>query len=46
MTFLPQGNPVFTYRYQKSGLVETKAEELLNYTEAILADMQRLLKGQ
>ena len=45
LKFLPQGNPVFTYRYQNSSLVEKKAEELLNYAQQLLEDMQRLLRG-
>lgn len=45
LKFLPQGNPVFTYRYKKSSLVEKKTEELLNLTEMVLADMKKYLRG-
>ena len=44
LKFLPQGNPVFTYHYKKSSLVEKKAEELLEFSETVLSDMQRFLR--
>ncbi len=44
LKFMPQGNPVFTYRYKKSTLVERKAEELLEYAEMVLNDMQKFLR--
>ncbi len=43
MKFLPQGDPIFTFCYRKSSLVEKKAEELLAYVEAVLTDMQKYL---
>ncbi|MDO4332012.1 MAG: transcription-repair coupling factor [Eubacteriales bacterium] len=44
LKFLPQGNPVFTYRYPKSSLVEQKAEELLTFSEKVLNDMKKYLR--
>ncbi len=43
LSFTAYGNPYFTYKYKKTGLVETDAELLLDRTEALLKDMQTLL---
>lgn len=43
LKFLPQGNPVFTYTYKKSNVIEKNAEQLLELTEGLIADMKRLL---
>ncbi len=43
LSFTAYGNPFFTYKYKKTGLVETDAELLLNVTEELLLSMQMLL---
>ncbi len=42
LSFTAYGNPFFTYKYKKTGLVETDAELLLTKTEELLEQMQRL----
>ncbi len=44
LSFTAYGTPFFTYRYRKTGLVETDAELLLNRTEALLEEMNCLLR--
>ena len=39
MTFTAYGNPYFTYKYKKTGLLETDAQLLLDKTEEILIAM-------
>ncbi len=43
LAFTAYGNPFFTYKYKKTGLVETDAELLLNMTEELLGEMKELL---
>ena len=43
LSFTAYGNPFFTYRYYKCGVVEKDAENLLSTTEKLLQDMQELL---
>ena len=43
MSFTAYGNPYLTYKYKKTGLVETDAELLLGKTKEILAVMKQLL---
>ena len=43
LAFTAYGNPFFTYKYKKTGLVETDAELLLDRTEKLLEDMRELL---
>ena len=43
LTFTAYGNPFFTYKYKKTGLVETDAELLLDMTEKLLEEMKGLL---
>ncbi len=43
LAFTAYGNPFFTYKYKKTGLVETDAELLLNKTEELLQEMKGLL---
>ena len=40
LSFTAYGNPFFTYRYYKSGVVEKDAEMLLTTTENLLKDMK------
>ena len=42
LAFTAYGNPFFTYKYKKTGLVETDAELLLDMTEQLLAEMREL----
>ena len=42
LTFTAYGNPFFTYKYKKTGLVETDSELLLNMTEKLLKEMGEL----
>lgn len=42
LSFTAYGTPSFTYRYKKTGLVETDAELLLGKTEELLEDMGTL----
>ncbi|MCM1058015.1 MAG: transcription-repair coupling factor [Firmicutes bacterium] len=44
LTFTAYGTPFFTYKYKKTGLVETDAELLLGRTEELLRDMEVLLQ--
>ena len=47
LSFTAYGNPFFTYKYKKTGLIETDAELLLNKTEDLLREMESLLeKGE
>ena len=46
MSFTAYGNPYFTYRYKKTGLVETDERLLLDKTEEILNKMSELLSGK
>ena len=41
--FTAYGIPFFTYKYKKTGLVETDAEFLLGKTEELLGEMETLL---
>lgn len=43
LAFTAYGNPFFTYKYKKTGLVETDAELLLSMTEELLGKMAELL---
>ena len=43
MTFSAKGIPTFTYRYQKTGLVEKDADLLLQLVEDLLRQMQFVL---
>ena len=43
LTFTAYGNPFFTYRYYKSGVMEKDAENLLSTTEQLLQDMREIL---
>ncbi len=42
LSFTAYGNPFFTYKYKKTGLVETDAELLMTKTEELLERMQVL----
>lgn len=43
LAFTAYGNPFFTYKYKKTGLIETDEELLLDRTEKLLTDMRELL---
>ena len=43
VSFTAYGIPFFTYRYEKTGLLEKDAELLLHMTEELLEDMKKLL---
>jgi len=43
LAFTAYGNPFFTYKYKKTGLVETDAELLLDRTEELLKDFEGVL---
>ncbi len=43
LAFTAYGNPFFTYKYRKTGLVETDGELLLEKTEELLKEMEALL---
>lgn len=43
LTFTAYGNPFFTYKYKKTGLVETDAELLLSKTEELLEEFKGVL---
>lgn len=43
LAFTAYGTPFFTYKYEKTGLVETDAELLLNKAEELLEGMEILL---
>ena len=42
LAFTAYGNPFFTYKYKKTGLVEKDAELLLDMSEKLLKDMEKL----
>lgn len=44
LAFTAYGNPFFTYKYRKTGLVEKDAELLLSMTEQLLEEMKALLR--
>ncbi len=44
LSFTVYGNPFFTYKYKKTGLVEKDAELLLDKTQEILTAMSELLR--
>ena len=44
LSFTAYGNPYFTYKYRKTGLVETDAELLLEKTESLLKQMSNFLR--
>ena len=46
LAFTAYGTPFFTYKYKKTGLVETDAELLLGKTEELLGEMRKLLTAQ
>lgn len=46
LLFTAYGNPFFTYKYRKTGLVEKDAELILTDTEQLLADMRACLKSE
>ena len=43
LAFTAYGTPFFTYKYKKTGLIETDAELLLGKTEELLKEMELLL---
>ena len=43
LSFTAYGNPFFTYKYKKTGLVETDAELLMGKTEELLEEMKELV---
>ncbi|MBQ8822590.1 MAG: transcription-repair coupling factor [Lachnospiraceae bacterium] len=43
LTFTAYGNPFFTYKYRKVGIIEKDGELLLESTEKLLEDMKMLL---
>ncbi len=45
LLFTAYGNPFFTYKYQKTGLVEKDAELILTDTEQLLEEMAMLLES-
>jgi len=44
LSFTAYGNPYFTYKYRRTGLVEKDAELLLDKTEELLGEMEVLLE--
>ncbi len=46
LLFTAYGNPFFTYKYQKTGLVEKDAELILTDTEQLLREMADCLKSE
>ncbi len=44
LKFTAYGNPFFTYRYKKTGLVEKDAQLLLDLTEELLGEMKKTLR--
>lgn len=46
LSFAAYGDPVFTYKYRKTGMIENDEKMLLEQTEKLLADMQRELIGE
>ena len=43
LTFTAYGNPFFTYKYKKIGILEKDAEILLKTTKDLLEEMKELL---
>lgn len=46
LTFDPKGTPTFRYRYKKYGMVEKDEKLLLELTEELIADMEKILKKE
>ncbi|MCR5754199.1 MAG: transcription-repair coupling factor, partial [Acetatifactor sp.] len=46
LSFTAYGNPYFTYKYRRTGLVEKDEELLLDKTEELLCEMEELLKPE
>ncbi len=46
LSFTAYGNPFFTYKYKKTGLVETDGELLLDMTEKLLTEMRALMADE
>ena len=46
LLFTAYGNPFFTWKYQKTGLVETDAELILSDAENLLREMAQLLTAE
>ncbi len=46
LSFTAYGNPFFTYRYYKSGVLEKDAENILSSTEQLLEEFSELLGEQ
>ena len=44
MSFSAKGTPYFLLRYKKEELAEKDAQKLLELTEELLSDMEKLLK--
>ena len=42
--FTSYGSPFFTWKYEKTGLVEKDAELLLGYTEKLLTEMEEVIR--
>ena len=45
LSFTAYGNPFFTYRYYKSGVLEKDAENILSSAEMLLKEFEELLGG-
>ena len=43
LSFTAYGNPFLTYKYKKTGVVETDAELLMGRTEELLEEMKELV---
>ena len=43
LKFTAYGNPFFTYRYKKTGMIEKDAQLLLQFTEELLLEMKKIL---
>ena len=46
LSFTAYGTPFFTYKYKKTGLVETDGELLLGKTEELLKEMETMQPGE
>ncbi|MCM1087981.1 MAG: transcription-repair coupling factor [Muribaculaceae bacterium] len=46
LTFDPKGTPTFRYRYKKYGMVEKDEKLLLELTEELIAEMEKILKKE
>ena len=46
LSFTAYGNPHFTYKYKKTGLVEKDAELLMTKTEELLREMSSLIRNE